>query len=393
MDKKTLLELLGEDRLEELFASILTKIESEKRDDLEEDYYALEGRYHQWQRHEEMGTRSSEAISVEGAQLRTSLTKFIQRLHQPAPTKLKKTTSRIWFWPVMVGIVCFILIGLGSLKTPSIEFELEVQTPYLAFRPEQGWDLETDLFIEYFEAFPVNTARIDTLYWTEEAQGALELQLENGRTQLSGMPIISGTGLSFTLDGEEIIGQFYEGYGQYTFSLEGTTLLLPDLDFEQSFGDSSSVAILTVATGETPTFSFIPVDDDGFVVKNLPVSGLDFQQESRGESPSMISAIENGTITIRGIEHDLSDRPFVDFIDPESTTLSFQKSGELFSVRALGSASDLRIGATTLVQASVKPTYIEHLARSEKANLFYNAVVLIIGVLWGLVGVMKGKSV
>ena len=107
----------------------------------------------------------------------------------------------------------------------------------------------------------------------------------------------------------------------------------------------------------------------------------------------MISAIESGTITIRGIEHDLSDRPFVDFIDPESTTLSFQKSGEFFSVRAVGSASDLRIGATTLDQASVRPTYIEHLARSEKANLFYNAVVLIIGVLWGLVGVMKGKSV
>ncbi len=390
MDKKALLELLGDDRLEELFTVILRKIETEKRVDLEADYYSLESRYRQWLRHQELGTRTAEAISVEAAQLRESVTNFIGRLYDPPKSKVKKAVTRTWFWPVAIGTICAILIGVGSLKTRSVEFNLTAQARFLAFRLEEDWNLNTDLLIHYFEAFPVASVEIDTFSWAKETYGPLELQLEKGHTHFTELPLDQGTGLNFTLDNHEIIGQLYNASGHFELSLEGTTLLLPDIDFECTFGDSSVVGTLTITTDKAPSFSFIPVNDEGFVLRNVSVSGLDFQQESPGVNQTVISSIDTGTIDIHGIDYNLAERPFVDFIDPRSTTLTLKKSSNLFQVNVLGTARDLRIGVKSSDRRSVKPTYIEALAQNKRANLTWNAVVLIVGVLWGIVKVFKG---
>ena len=77
----------------------------------------------------------------------------------------------------------------------------------------------------------------------------------------------------------------------------------------------------------------------------------------------MQSEIIDGQVTTRGIDYDLKNKPYVDIIKPESTTLSFHQQGDYFKVRVEGKAKNLTIGARPDTQESVKPTMIEHLGK------------------------------
>ncbi len=392
LKKHQLLELLRKDRLKELFEGIQDYLEANKRQDLLDQFYILEGRYHQWQRHKDLGTRNTSELSAEANQLRESLVNFIQNLYQPAPAKHSSFAKKKWFWPVIIGVTCVLLIGLGSMKTPSIQFELEAETRFVAFRLEQDWDLNTNLLVDHFEVFPVKHAHFDTVSFTKEVHGPLELQIEGGRTQLVSMPLKKQTALSFTLDYDEIIGRLYDADMEAKFYLNNSTLSFPDIEFEQVLGDSSKMIQFSVSTEKAAEFSLIPVVDSTFLIYNKLISGLDFQREANKLDQPMVSGIKSGTISTQKIPHQLEKEGFIEIINPQSTTLTLTKKDHSLSVKVKGKAKDLKIGGTHSTLTSIKSTYIEHIAKNERANLYWNALVLLLGTAWGAFQVLKREK-
>jgi hypothetical protein len=112
-----------------------------------------------------------------------------------------------------------------------------------------------------------------------------------------------------------------------------------------------------------------------------------------GDDRSLQSELVAGEITARDISYSLENAPYLDLIQPESTTLSFYHKGDLLHVRVEGKAKDLTIGARPDAQKSVKPTIIEHLAKNGQANLIWNWVLGIVGLLGAVMGLLPKKKV
>ena len=96
-----------------------------------------------------------------------------------------------------------------------------------------------------------------------------------------------------------------------------------------------------------------------------------------------------GFFTARNIPYSLKNAPYLDLIEPQSTTLSFYQEGDHLNVRVEGLAKDVTIGARPDTQKSVKPTVIEHLTQTAQANMIWSWVLGIIGVLGVLLDLRK----
>lgn len=393
MTKEEMLAQSGEDILDLPLVAMLAKIETDHRSDLKDEFYILQDRHSSYQKYRNEGTLSEEGLQLEIAQIWRLSSDLIEKLYQPRPPesippKNKKKNKR-WLQIILVGIICLVLITLGSQRTRSVTFELNVTSQFVAFRLAELWDLETYLFISKFEAFPVVQAQVDTSSWLESDHGAFGVKLTEGRTQLVSMPLPSNSALGITIDNDEIIFRPYDLDIELTFNLQRSRLELPEIGYDEVLGDTSEVAILNLKTAEVPEFSFVPHSDDGFEIRNKAISSLNFQLiNRRGETP-FLSAITEGTVSISGTDYDLSDQPFIDLGNLQSARLTLTKSGQSLQVGVSGKAKDLRVGPSLQELQTINPTYIEYFAENKYANLFWNAIVLIIGTLWGVMNVLR----
>ncbi len=385
MTKKALLKLLADNRFSELSVHLETVLQREKRQDLVEELAQLNGLHAQYRTHELEGTHSASELNTEAARLRKSYRLFIEEVYaMPHHRAFSKRRSR-WLWPLLILILCAALIAVGYMKWPNLDFVMEGQTRYLAFRIDKNWDLDQDIYLEEFLSFTVKSAQIEPLnIRVAEGEALEEVVLSGGRIKWEEMDLPAGAVMSFSVDNGQISSQFFVDSLVCVFALRGASVELPNQDQFFTAGNDTLLVLAEMVLSEGPQAAFIPSQDSMFAFRLLPVSGLNFQRNNLEDDRDVASEIVDGQITTQGIPYSLENKPYVQFIDPTLTTLSFYQHGDLFHVRVEGKARDLTIGARPDAQASVKSTVIEHLGKSAQANLIWNWVMGTIAFLSGI---------
>jgi hypothetical protein len=393
MTKKDLLLLVGDNDFFELEKKLGEVLEQLKRQDLEEELAQLKGLHSQYQEHVMEGTHSSSELNVEASRLRKSFVLFIEKVYKKETKGARLGRSR-WFWPVFVLVGCLILIAIGSMKWPSIDFVLEGQTRFLAFRLDESWDLQQDLYLEEFLSFTIKSAQIDAMQLqVPEGEPLEEVLLSGGQLKWEEMDLTSGSVLNVEVADGQLSIQVLVDSLRSVLALRGVDVEVPNQDIYLTAGNDSTLVLADLILSEGPQMAFIPTQDSMFGFRLVPVSGLDFQRSDLEDDRSLQSELVAGEITARDISYSLENAPYLDLIQPESTTLSFYHKGDLLHVRVEGKAKDLTIGARPDAQKSVKPTIIEHLAKNGQANLIWNWVLGIVGLLGAVMGLLPKKKV
>lgn len=385
-----MLDLLGKNKLDSLFNAIQAKIEEDDRYDLRDELYLQKGRYHDLKNLRQEGTISEEDWGVGMAKIRKALPSLIQKLFQPrSPLLICIKGKPKWIQLVLVGSICILLMALGSIRTSSVRFNLNLDSTFVAFRLAESWDVEQYLFVDNLEVFPVVEARVDTSSWLASDHGDFGVRLTEGRTQIANIPLPSQSALGVSLDYDEITIRPHDTALELTLNLQKSKLELPELGYEKLLGDTSEAAILEIKTAEVPELSFTPKSDVGFEIKNKAISDLDFLLINRQGDTPFSSAISAGMVSISGSDYELSNQPFIDFKNLKSARLTLNKSESSLKIEVSGKAQDVQIGPSKEELQSINPTYIEYFAGNEYANLFWNAIVLIIGTSWSILKVLK----
>ncbi len=393
MTKKDLLQLIGENNFSELEKKLEAVLELENRQDLSDELARLKGLHHQYQEHLMEGTHSPSELNVEAARLRKSFSLFIEKIYQKESSAEGRRKRSRWLWPAAILIFCVLLIGLASMKWPTIDFVLEGQTRFLAFRIDENWDLQQDIYLKEFLSFTVKSAEIDPFNLQVPKGEALEeVILSGGRLKWEEMDLPAGTVVNVEVAEGQLSTQVFVDSLRCVLALRGVDVEVPNQDVFMTAGNDSTLVFADLTLSQGPQMAFIPTQDSMFGFRLVPVSGLDFQRSNLEDDRGLESELVKGTITTRDIPYPLENAPYLDLVQPESTTLSFFHKGDLLHIRVEGKAKDLTIGARPDTQESVKPTIIEHLAKSGKANLIWNWVLVIVGLLSGLVGLWPKKK-
>lgn len=388
-NKQAFLNLLANNNFSELENKLEAIIVEKNKEEQLAELSLLKGKRRQYERHTLQGIRMPTELDVEAAQLRRAYLLFIDQVLQSDHSKANGLSK--WVRPALILLACLGLIFLGSMKWPHIDFLLEGKTRFLAFRIDENWDLNGDIYLKEFSSYTVKSVSLDTFQYRISDGDELEEVILSNDEDLKWQEMKVATGSVFNVDISD--GQlncllfvdsldlvFFMGGTRADFYHLDTTIIVGD-DEDSDFG------VLTLAEG--PQFSFTPKMDSSFVFKLIPVSGLDFQRANLQDDPSLESELVEGQITARKITYSLQDAPYLDLIQPESTTLSFYQQGELLNIRVEGKAKDVTIGARPDTQKSVKPTIVEHLTQSAQANMIWTYVLGIIGFLGALLDLRK----
>lgn len=389
MSKKDLLALLGKNQLTKLEQQLAVVLEQKKRQDLEEELAQLKGQHRLYVQHEGEGTHTPAELNAEAARLRKSFSLFIEQLFAEESNVVAAQKKFRFTLPLIILVFCVALIGIGALKWPSIDFVLEAQTRYLAFRLDENWDLDQDIYLEKFLSYTVKSVVIDTLQLqVAEGEELEEVILSGDQRQLKWqeMDIPAGSVLTVEVDDQELNSQVWLDSLRCVFVLQGAAAEIPNREIYETAGNDSTVVLVEMTLVEGPQMAFIPTRDSMFTFQLVPVSGLDFQRADLEDDRGIQSAIVDGKITARDIPYELKNKPYIDLVNPQSTTLSFYQKGDYLTVRVEGKAKDLTIGARPDTQTSIKPTIIEHIGKNARANRIWNWVMGLLGLLSGIVG-------
>ena len=396
MLKRKLLKYLSRNRWSAVLKT-LDKHVPKDTPELVDEWIQLKGQYHQLQDQQMTGKLSQADLTVEQNRMRQRFILFIEAFEATKKDAVdgEKKSIKWPFWLIFIG--CLLLMGIGLLRFPSIEFELVGQTKFIAFRTAADLTLETDVYLRQFNSYTVKSFSADTVSVSSDPEIAepLEVNLRDGRLKLNALDISAGTALDLSTDGSQINGQVYTDSLLIDLLLRKTTL-----DITNAYGESIVQAqempelLANVTLTEGPQFSFSETQDSLFVLQLLPISGLDFQRGNLNDDRTLKSEITAGTVVTRDIRHDLKEAPFVNLvgIDPSKTTLSLYRKGDAFQVKVRGQAKDLTIGSTSLNQSSVKPTIIAYLARSGDANQVWNWVMGILGFVTAVIGIWPRRK-
>ena len=393
MTKQDLLDLVAQNKLRELEKKLNTTIEENNRLDLKDELVQLKGLHHHYRQNIIERTKEPEDLDIEAAQLRKSFILFIEQLFEKPVAPTDRIRSSRWFWLFLTFVLCIGLILIGSMKWPNIDFVLEGRTSYLAFRIDQNWDFNQDIYLDEFLSFTVKSLELDTFQLSApEGEPLEEIIFSGGQIKWQEIDLPANAVLNFDLVDGQLNSQAFVDSLRCLFALRNANLEIPNQGFNKTIGSDSSLVLAEIILSEGPQMAFIPTQDSMFAFRLVPVSGLEFQRTDLEDDRGMQSEIIDGQVMTRGIDYDLKNKPYVDIIEPESTTLSFHQQGDYFMVRVEGKARDLTIGARPDTQESVKPTMIEHFGKSANANLIWNWIVGIVGLLSGIVGLLPKRK-
>ena len=387
MTKKSLLKEVAQNKFQALSIQLEALLIEKKRDDLAGELAQLVGQHHLYEQHLLEGTHTDQELNREAARLRKSFVLFIDKVFAIQSRATKTRSRQRWLW-VGLLLVSGLLILIGNMKWPSIEFVLEGETSFVAFRADQLTPLEDDLALEDFFSHTLKSVRLDGLNFQVEGGASLdEVAIFGGKLRLEKLDIPAGTTVNYDIADGQINGQLFVDSIQCLISLKGAELELVNQGIMETIGNDSTLVTADLILAQNPQFSFtLSSEDRIFQYRLLPVSGLQFQRRSTDEIGGLESALQSGAITTRDIKFDLDNNLYVNFIDPKSTTLSLLQSGANFQIRVEGMAKNVTIGGRPDRQKSIKSTVAEHLGKNDQANRILNWLAGLIAALSTFLG-------
>lgn len=389
MKKEDLLALVAHNKFNQLIQELPAVLEQQKKTDLSGNLAQLTSQYQSFQSQLTAGTLTPSEQTTERNKVSQNFIFFIEKIYARTPKQIRQ--SRILLISlVTLGCIAFILIAY--LPWPTIDFVFTGQTKYLKFKSKKDWDLNQTVLLDNFSSYTVKSIKADKIAFQAPDEEIEEVELYGGTINWQKMIIPADSIVALEIEEDQITCQVFIDSLRATFLLNGTTVNLLNEGVEEKVGTDTLPTLANMTLVQAPELIFTPIEDSSFTVEGHPVSGLDFQRAELNEDRNLESEILDGVVTTRGIPHPLTHSRFIDLIELQNPTLTLYQKQGLFYFRVAGKAKDITIGDQPTNQKSIKSTIIQHLTKSEQANIIWNWIIGALGLASTLLGLRPKKK-
>jgi hypothetical protein len=388
MSKEELLDLLIENRFRDLFPVLKKEIADRQRSTLTDRLNLLEARYNELREDELRGNQAADKIQVRYNALREQLQEVIFDLYRP-PTEPKPLLQRRRFWlPVALVLAALALLWWGLRPAAETRFELSARLTSISVRLLEDWDLEYDLYLQGWEAYPLSHLRTDTSDYQSEAYGPFGARLSSGRFQLSALPLAAGTRLNLRASGPDLILDIADHQVPGELEVDSARLDIDEAFVSQKLRNRQ---LIEFTTEPSATIAFTPAPRNAFRMDRLKI-GVGWEYTTKDAEGRPVSTLQSGVLTASGITDTLFAKQLVEMDALQSGFLDIRQEKDVLQVTLRGRATGLRVGDPGELQ-SRQPTRIEKLLQNKQANLLWQGVMGLLSLVGAVLGVLQvGQS-
>lgn len=385
MTQEELIQLLVHNQFDELFQELRMQVREKGKQSLSERVLLLEAQYRELREDESRGTKPAAEIQVRYNGLREQLQEVIFELHQrpEAPIPLLKR-KQLWL-PVLLLAGALGLLFWGLSSVPYCEFELTARLTSVSVKLEDYWDLDYDLYLDQFEAFPLQGLRTNGDHFTLETMGQpFEAKLRNGKIQLSAFPLETETRLNLFADGSSILFDLAGEPIRGELEVDSAQLVLLE---PLQRKDLASSQLIEFTTEPYVSMALTPSPATPFRMHGLKVgTGLDYTVQDERGNPK--STIQGGRLTACGIVDTLYEGQLLELDALLNGVLDIDQDGDVLRISLRGRASGMHIGDPDQLQ-SMQPTRIERLFENKQAGLVWSVFMGLLSVVGTVLGILE----
>jgi hypothetical protein len=382
MDKDTLLELLAQDRLEELLDALKTAATHSGRADILREQVNLSGRLHRYKSRTRARTEDPEDLERVRNGIREDLRELVEHLYMPPPTPARQMRATLlqWRWPLLVLGISLAAVGIGMLPAPVVAFEASLLTTDLTFRLSQNWPKELTFSADRCDLTLLQEVRGDAGWqqtMDDQSGQPIDLFLDSGRIEIGPMHIPPASALSMRIRESDITLSLPEGSNG---NIQAGSVLLRTAPSGESRRTREAELLEWIAEpGAQLTFS--SSNDTASQLRRLPVQAVEFVRRDPG-SDELKSAIQSGELRVQGRDALPLELDFLELDGLQDADISLQPQGKAFAVTLRGHAKSIRSGRQQTY--SRKPTLLEHFYRDQKVTFFVGVLASLISLLWSV---------
>ena len=301
--------------------------------------------------------------------------------------KLMPDRKKSVLWPILIGGLCMLLVGLGFLRMPSTTIHLDLKATEIHLKLAESLGSEEvfdpNILIE-------NANRVSFIGLTQinglDADNPGLLKGEGKDFQLEIPNFQAGQRLAFE-HGIDQQGIAFKTLGYSTELHVGSGILVSDLlDEETIIIEEEIPETYELTAEESSSLSSIQWSpSQTFALANLPVSGISFFEEA-GEF--MQSAVLGGSITLIATEEKTEivprDEIRVTLLNNRNHKIDFLKaSAEGLEIKMSATVDDITLGPENF-QKSLMPTLFEYMRGNQQMTLIWSVILWAWGMLWSI---------
>lgn len=291
------------------------------------------------------------------------------------------------FWPVIIGIVSMILIGLLlTIRIPTTILHFDIYANDVAITLENDWELETGFNTEIF--YINNLSHIHA--------GGLEINSENiekpfelsltGNIQFSELKLNGNTNLKFEY--RDKITSIYIKNDSLVSTVYADTAEMIVLSEESEFTESINkeapeyIEIFTTPSiGEPVNIQFR--DTTNWLIRDMTVTKVEFLEEEYLGSRIYESSIISGALKLIETNKTLNmeQGDFLNIKISDNSRFYIKHENDKLKIHFEGNVKKILFGPKDAVR-NIKPNIIEYLYNQELWAFIWSAILVLSGLLW-----------
>lgn len=378
MDIAKLKTLLAKDEIE----AVLQALEQPcaQRNELQQDWISLSGRFHQLQSQDLRGVLDQNELGIQRNQLREGLLLLIERCASPAPPPLQRGRQLLqqFRWPLLILGISLLIIGIGTLPVRQVGFEATLLSSDFNFRLAEPWPESANWSSTRLYLGPLQEVRgTDWQYQLDQVGQPIELLLDSGKMNIGPLYIPAKEALSLRSRQGEISLVLGEKASGDINVQQGQLQLEPSLG-SRSYGSAANNGDLLSWTTEPGAQLTFYNPDQNWRWPRLSIQSAEF---IRKEKETLPSALWGGGLQVQGSDPlSIQAGDFLELGALLEADFSVQARQDTLVIHLRGKTNSIQTGKQRLY--SRKPSLLEYWYHDKKVYLLVSLFVSLVGLLW-----------
>lgn len=285
---------------------------------------------------------------------------------------------------IIIGLATVLLIGLGlAIKIPKTNISLDAAITSVTLTLNSAWTIENRF--SFSELNIDNLKEVDATFKKIEHSAPFDMDLKGNRITMDNIALspksiitiqIEDSNQNFILKQDSLDAQIQISKAHVSINDEFDTDVnyeIPEILNIKSF--PSIATPITISFSDTNNWSFM----------NIPVSEINFQEETPPGSGKFNSTILSGKIKILeiGKEYPLEEGDWLSLKHLECKRIKISKIKNLIKIHIEGRVDKVST-RTGLFEQNLKPSIAEYLYYAKTFAFFWSCIIFMWSLLWSL---------
>ncbi|MCP4254898.1 MAG: hypothetical protein GY775_16130 [Candidatus Scalindua sp.] len=299
-----------------------------------------------------------------------------------------------WLWPLIIGTVCLLIIGLAwTQHRQEIQVSFEVVSPNISLKLSEDWKLTnsfrtSNVYIDNLDTVLAPNLEIRFKRVNMNDQGTATLSLTGNNIKLTDLEIGKGAKLDLEMNRDKLT--FFVKEKEFNGKLEAENgyFVLTKEDDNESKKKLEDFETIQFKSSETRA-DYVKIElvmvNTPWKIRDFSTSTLSFSEEYPPGSGNFESTIKSGNINLpeTGDTEDLREGDVLLLKDIVARRLELSRAEAGIKVFFEGTVSAISIGPSEF-ERNIAPTYLEYFYHHQKIGFFWSAIVFLWGLLWSI---------